>query len=172
MNRYRSGTEKQIGALLESKSIPYDYEPYRIPYIWHQDRKYIPDFVIPELFILEVKGRFTVPDRKKHLFIKDQSPEVDIRFIFCNSKSKLYKGSKTTYADWCIKNGFKFCDVKQAEKVIVEWLNESKTRKQQLLPPDRGEPTKRGGPKLLRKAPILKRPPSSPSRRNKTFSKV
>ena len=51
-----------------------------------------------------------VADRKKHLLIKEQHPELDIRFVFSSSKAKLSKGSKTTYALWCTKNGFKFAD--------------------------------------------------------------
>ena len=31
-------------------------------------------------------------------------------FVFHNSKNKIRKGSKTTYADWCVKHGFQFAD--------------------------------------------------------------
>jgi hypothetical protein len=61
-------------------------------------------------------------DRKKHLLVKEQNPNLDIRFLFQNSKNKINKGSKTTYADWAIKNGFKFAD-----KIVPdEWINEKK----------------------------------------------
>ena len=44
----------------------------------------------------------------------------DLRFIFTNSRQKLYKGSKTTYAAWCEKHGFLY-----AERSIPEtWMNE------------------------------------------------
>ena len=66
------------------------------------------------------KGRFVLEDRKKHLLVKQQHPELDIRFVFSNSKNKINKKSKTTYADWCEKNGFKYAD-----KVIPdEWFEE------------------------------------------------
>jgi hypothetical protein len=50
--------------------------------------------------------------------VKQQHPELDIRFVFTSSKSKISKNSKTTYADWCIKHGFKYSD-----KIIPdEWF--------------------------------------------------
>ena len=45
---------------------------------------------------------------------------MDLRFVFNNSKAKLSKKSKTTYADWCNKNGFKFAD----KLIPDEWFNE------------------------------------------------
>ena len=56
----------------------------------------------------------------KHLAIKKQHPNLDIRFIFSNSKQKLRKGAKSTYAEWCIKHKFRYYD-----KIIPEeWLKE------------------------------------------------
>jgi hypothetical protein len=54
------------------------------------------------------------------LLIKDQHPTTDIRFVFQNSKNKIRKGSKTTYADWCKKNGFQYSD----KTIPMSWLNE------------------------------------------------
>lgn len=53
-----------------------------------------PDFVLTNNIIIETKGLFTSPDRRKHVWIKKQHPELDIRFVFTNSKAKLYKGAK------------------------------------------------------------------------------
>ena len=163
--RFRSGTEKEVSEILNAASIANDYEPYGIPYVWHQDRRYFPDFVLPEYFILEVKGRFLPADRKKHLFIKEQHPELDVRFVFCNSNSRLYKGAKSTYADWCMKNGFQYCDLKNAKKVLVEWLNE-KGRSVTNLSGSVNARGARGEPKS-RKNSISKRNSSGSSRRNK-----
>jgi hypothetical protein len=59
-------------------------------------------------------------DRKKHLLVKEQNPNMDIRFVFSNSKNKITKKSKTTYGDWCEKNGYKYSD-----KIIPnEWFLE------------------------------------------------
>ena len=54
--------------------------------------------------------------------VKKQHPKLDIRFVFTNSKSKLQKGAKTSYASWCEKYGFKYCDRIVPEK----WLKEKK----------------------------------------------
>lgn len=69
---------------------------------------------------METKGRFTATDRKKHLLVKAQRPDLDIRFVFSNSRAKLNKGSKTTYADWCNKHGFLYAD----KLIPTEWLDE------------------------------------------------
>ena len=43
-----------------------------------------------------------------------------IRFMFDNPNAKLYKGSKSTNADWCIKYGYKFC--KLSDGLPKEWF--------------------------------------------------
>ena len=51
---------------------------------------------------------------------KQYGKEYDIRFVFSNSRAKLYKGAKSSYADWCKKNGFLYSD----KEIPEEWLNE------------------------------------------------
>jgi len=83
-------------------------------------RTYTPDFILKNGIIIETKGRFLTADRKKHLCIKKQQPSLDIRFVFTNSRSKLSKGAKSTYGEWCIKHGFRYYD-----RIIPEdWLKE------------------------------------------------
>jgi hypothetical protein len=60
--------------------------------------------------ILEAKGVWTVEDRTKHLLIREQHPELDVRLVFQNANNKIRKGSKTTYAAWCDKKGIKWCN--------------------------------------------------------------
>jgi hypothetical protein len=68
--------------------------------------------------LVETKGRWVIEDRKKHLLIKKQHPELDIRIVFQNAKTKIRKGSKTTYGDYCDKHGIIW-----AEKNVPEsWL--------------------------------------------------
>jgi hypothetical protein len=87
-------------------------------------RRYTPDFLLPNGIIIETKGRLTVDARKKHLWIQDQLPELDLRFVFSNPKVKIYKGSKTSYGDWCQQYGFKF-----AKKLIPKvWIEEEPVR--------------------------------------------
>ena len=116
---FRSGLEMQIDEALKSHGIDGEYEQHIISYVKPETKhKYHPDFRLPNGIFVETKGRFVAEDRKKHLLIKEQHPDLDIRFLFQNSKTKISKASKSTYADWCIKHGFKFAD-----KVIpAEWL--------------------------------------------------
>jgi hypothetical protein len=118
---YRSGLEDKVAKQLSDLGVEYEYEKLKISYEVHESRKYTPDFVILHNgIIVETKGRFLGADRKKHLLIKEQHPEKDIRFVFSNSKAKLSKGSPTSYADWCNKHGFLWAD-----KLIPEdWLKE------------------------------------------------
>jgi hypothetical protein len=71
-------------------------------------------------FFVETQGRWTVEDRQKHLLIKEQCPEVEVRFVFSNQNAKLYKGSPTSYAEFCDRHGFKY-----ANKTIPQsWFEE------------------------------------------------
>ena len=111
LHGFRSGLEDKVSQQLLDEGVPVKYEEMYIEYTRPQSsHKYTPDFELPNGIIIETKGRFMVADRKKHLLIKEQHPELDIRFVFSSSKAKLSKGSKTTYALWCTKNGFKFAD--------------------------------------------------------------
>lgn len=123
MAKFRSGSEKTTADFLKARKINYKYEPDYIKYEWREERKYLPDFILSNGIIIEVKGRFTLQDRKKHLFVRKEHPDLDIRFVFDNYKKKLYKGSKTTYADWCLKNGFKFTSLAEIA-LLKEWNEE------------------------------------------------
>jgi|TARA_R100000995_G_scaffold61400_2_gene31293 hypothetical protein len=117
---YRSGLELKISEYLQELKIKFLYEGIKIEWEDLAYRTYTPDFVLPNGIIIETKGRFTVADRRKHKCIKKQHPELDIRFVFTNSKCKLQKGAKTSYAQWCIKHGFQYYD-----RIIPEdWLKE------------------------------------------------
>lgn len=119
-NGYRSGLEDRISDQLKGLSVPFKYEEFKIRYEVNESRTYTPDFELPNGIIVESKGRFVTADRKKHLLVKKQHPDLDIRFVFSNSNAKISKGSKTSYADWCNKNGFLYAD-----KLIPEsWIKE------------------------------------------------
>lgn len=118
---FRSGLEGQVSRQLMAANIPYEYESFKVPYITPaKPHKYTPDFRLPNGIIVETKGRFVTADRQKHLLIKDQHPTLDIRFVFSNSKTKISKASKTSYADWCIKYGYQYAD----KYIPMEWLKE------------------------------------------------
>lgn len=119
---YRSGLEKVNSDLLKTFSIEPNYEQYYLEYVVPERKhKYTPDFVLPNGIIVETKGVWDAEDRKKHLLIKEQHPNLDIRFVFSRSATPIYKGSKTTYAAFCDKNGIPYAD----KKIPEEWLKES-----------------------------------------------
>lgn len=122
-HRYRSGFERDIAAQIRNKGIPLLYETDKVEY-QKEPSNYKPDFKLPNGIYVETKGRFTSADRKKHLLVKEQHPELDIRFVFQNPRVKLSKASKTTYGEWATKHGFTW-----AEKWIPQdWFTEpSKT---------------------------------------------
>lgn len=117
---FKSGLEETISSQINGRGIDVKYESEKIPYIIPaSNHTYNPDFKLPNGIFVETKGRFVAADRKKHLLVKSQNPELDIRFVFSNSKNKITKSSKTSYGDWCDKNGFKYAD-----KIIPEdWFN-------------------------------------------------
>lgn len=131
--RFRSKLEKNISDQLKKNQIKFFYEKDRLSYtVPSLSRTYIPDFKIVtksgKEIIIEGKGIWVYEDRYKHLLIKQQYPELDIRFVFSNSKSKIRKGSKTTYADICNGKGrgeFKGYKWLYGDKKIPkEWLEE------------------------------------------------
>ena len=117
---YRSGLELKDSQYLDNLYIKYKYEGIKIEWEDLAYRTYTPDFVLSNNIIIETKGMFTTADRRKHLCIRKQHPELDIRFVFENSRRKLRKGAKSTYGEWCIKYDFVYHD-----KIIPEnWLRE------------------------------------------------
>jgi hypothetical protein len=118
---FRSGLEERIAESLTEKGVAFTFEELTIAYVKpEKPAKYTPDFVLPNGIIIESKGRFLTEDRQKHLLVQKQHPDLDIRFVFSNSKTKISKRSSTTYADWCLKHGFDFAD----KEIPDEWLNE------------------------------------------------
>jgi hypothetical protein len=118
---FRSGLEDSTATHIKSKGAKLLYETSKIHYtIPESNHTYTPDFILPNGIIVETKGLFAIEDRKKHLLIRQQHPDKDIRFVFTRSATKLYKGAKTTYAQWCVKNNFKFAD----KRIPDSWFNE------------------------------------------------
>jgi len=117
---YRSGLEEQAVLFLTSRQKEVRYEKIKIEWEDLAYRTYTPDFELDNGIIVETKGKFDPSDRRKHLAIQKQHPELDIRFVFSNANAKLNKGAKSRYFEWCDKNGFKW-----AHRVIPEeWLKE------------------------------------------------
>lgn len=119
---YASKSEEKFAERLTELGVPFSYEKHTVKYK-QKDASYKIDFDLRDHgFFIEYKGYFDPADRTKHLLIKQQHPGLDIRFIFDRASNTITKHSKTTYADWCDKHGFKW-----AEKVIPPaWLKETK----------------------------------------------
>lgn len=98
-----------------------EYEKVKVKYRIERDATYTPDFRLPNGIIVETKGRFLASDRTKHLLVKAQHPDLDIRFLFQRAHTRLSKTSQTTYADWCDKHGFKWAD----KRVPDAWIKET-----------------------------------------------
>jgi hypothetical protein len=117
---YRSGLEVKLSDYLKKLKIDFGYECIKIEWEDLAYRTYTPDFILFNGLIIETKGMFTAADRRKHLAIKKQHPSLDIRFVFENSRRKLRKGAKSSYAEWCIRYGFRYYD----RIIPEEWLKE------------------------------------------------
>lgn len=123
----RSGLEDKAKECLDENEIKFEYETLKLTYtIPESIHSYKPDFIFPNKenpqMIIETKGRWMSDDIKKMKLIKEQYPDLDIRMVFTNSKTKIRKGSPTSYADKC-----KQLNIKCADKVIPqEWIEEIK----------------------------------------------
>jgi len=136
---YRSGLEHNLSLYLDKHKVKYDYENIKIEWEDLAYRTYTPDFILYNGIIIETKGRFLAADRRKHIAIKKQHPKLDIRFVFTNSRAKLSKGAKSSYADWCIKHGFRYYD-----RIIPEdWLKEKGKNKHPTFIKFKGSKVKR-----------------------------
>lgn len=127
----RSGLEGRIIDQATKAGYSVTYEGYQLKYaIPESNHTYTPDLVLPNGIIVEMKGLFEADDRKKMLLVKTQYSHLDIRMVFQNANTKIYKGSPTSYGDWCRKNGFPF-----ASKLIPdEWFKEPPKSTQGLIP--------------------------------------
>ena len=117
---YRSGLEVEAAAFLSEHQKEVRYEKLKIEWEDLKYRTYTPDFELDNGIIIETKGIFSAEDRRKHLEVQRQHPKLDIRFVFSNARSKLYKGAKSRYSDWCDKYGFKWSH----RLIPKEWLTE------------------------------------------------
>jgi len=116
--RTRSGLEATIVKLMDSKSIEYKYEPreHLCKYEVRESKSYLPDIVIGDK-IFEIKGWFTLADRKKMKLVIEQNPDKDITMVF-QRDNPIRKGSKTRYSDWCNKNNIKWMMVSDFIELI------------------------------------------------------
>lgn len=118
LEQYRSKLEGKVAAMLPEVLYETDKLKYVVPESKHT---YTTDFKIGEKSYIEVKGYLQASERKKYILVRDQNPDIKLRFFFDKSTNKIYKGSPTTYADWCEKNGFEYTDLKMG--LPKEWTD-------------------------------------------------
>lgn len=120
-SEFRSGFEAKVANQLKRLGCGFAYESLTIEYL--KKSTYTPDFVLPNGVIIETKGVWKTEDRAKHLLVREQHPNLDIRLVFQNANNKIRKGSKTTYGMWCDKKKLKW-----SNKVIPSsWLSNKHT---------------------------------------------
>lgn len=126
---YRSGLEELVAAALAEAGVVAKYEETTVYYTPpSKQRRYTPDFILPNGIVIETKGRFVTADRQKHRVIAAEHPDLDIRFVFSNPNQRISKTSPTTYAAWCERYGFKY----SKEAVPEAWINEPKKARRLL----------------------------------------
>jgi hypothetical protein len=116
-SKYRSGLEKNVALDLAKRGVDFLYEDERIPYV--VERKYIPDFQLPNGIYVEAKGWFRDEDCRKMRLLKAQYPDKEFRFLFQNNKTKV-QSKRYTNQQWAEKYNFKYCE----GTVPEDWLEE------------------------------------------------
>ena len=158
---FRSGLEEDVAKQINHECGAVEYETTRVDYtIPAKKARYTPDFVLPNGIVIETKGRFLLMDRQKHLLIKAQHPELDIRFVFTNPYARIAKRSKTTYAVWCEKNGFKYAH----KRIPIAWFRELPKPEEVISPPaqepeETPKPPASETPITLPEPPAIEPPP-------------
>jgi hypothetical protein len=120
-SKTRSTFEKTVLSELDREGIHYLYEPDKI--VYQVERYYVPDLLINDIYI-ELKGYFREDAQRKMRAVKAQHPDLDIRFVFQNSKAtiqgakKRKDGSKMTCAEWADRYGFIWSHL----RVPKEWI--------------------------------------------------
>lgn len=118
---YKDDLEADVARQLRSISVNYRHERFRIhvrPYGTSGIRHYTPTFIVPNWIIIEPRKRFSTEERQMFIYFQREFPELEVRFIFANSKSKISRASKITYAMWCDRYGFKYGD----KRIPAEWF--------------------------------------------------
>ena len=153
---YASGFEARTADQLEKDERAYEYESETCEFEYHktisrgavldedgekvvigsekwkvvQWHTYTCDFCIKtskgENLFIETKGYFKPQDRAKHVLVRKQHPEADIRIIFTQDGKVSVK---TRYSQWCEKNNIKYhivtpSNLKEGNIIPQGWLEE------------------------------------------------
>ena len=111
--KFRSKLEEKF--YKDYKNDIQGYEQEKISYTL--PHTYLPDFKVAHKVYIETKGRFYTQDRTKTLAVLRQHPDVTIALVFMKPHTPLYKGAKTTNADWCDKYQIPWFDINDKEGI-------------------------------------------------------
>ena len=123
----RSKLELKFEEIIKSFEVEYDYEVTKIPYtVPESNHNYTVDWTFINGLLVETKGYLSDhKERYKYVLLKQQHPDLDLRFVFDNP-NKLCGGTKMTHAKWAEKCGFKYCSIKDVDQ-IQQWIKDGKT---------------------------------------------
>lgn len=145
-DKFRSDLERKVNGNIPS-SMDKWYEALGVPFqVPATMKKYHPDFVLANGLIIEVKGIFSIEDRRKHLLVREQYPGIEIRIIFYQDGFLSPKrGDRTRtdrnkrYSDWCEMHDIEYVIDKEG-RIPKEWLTGGPFNTDYLVFP---EPSKR-----------------------------
>jgi hypothetical protein len=120
----RSKLEETFSQLLAKLDCKEYYEVDKVKYIVPaSNHTYLVDFTLPNKIQCELKGYLRdVDERRKYELIKEQHPEMDLRFVFAEPTKKISR-TKMTHASWAEKAGFKWCGIRDVD-TIQDWIKE------------------------------------------------
>lgn len=116
-HQWRSESEARVASALTGTGATYESVRFQYP---SKVRTYLPDFILPNGILLEVKGWFTPADRAKLKAVVAEHPDLDIRLVLDTPHQWTTKKKTMTNAQWCEKNGFPWA----AKEVPQEWIDE------------------------------------------------
>lgn len=120
-SKYRSLLEERVAFDLNKRGIEFQYEHERIPYV--VERKYLPDFQLPNGIYIEAKGWFRDEDCRKMRLLKAQYPDKEFRFLFQNLNTKV-QSKRFTNQQWAEKYNFAYCEGRVPDAWLKETLDE------------------------------------------------
>lgn len=129
---YKSKFERNLATYFRKSRLQFTYEPRRFSFTQPAiERKYTPDFWLPEIgTYVESKGRLTPEERKKLLWWRASNPDVPLILLFMQGRNPIRKGSSTSYLDWAEANGFEAYEWEQGVKVLKGRAENKKKKKE------------------------------------------
>lgn len=94
---------------LKRRGISAEYEKLKLSYDI-TGLRYIPDLVLENGIIVELKGYFRRDAQIKMRAVRETNPGLDIRLVFQDKTSVIQGRSNMTCEDWAIKYKFQYAE--------------------------------------------------------------